>query len=67
MDILETIMMDYGIAPLPVDAAETMAYVPFQQCGSSLYSPAQSLEAGTVFPILDKPFFGSKCQGGKND
>ena len=27
----------------------------------------QALEAGTVYPILDKPFYGSKCWGGKND
>ncbi len=67
MDILENIMKDYGISALPKNTAEAMAYIPFQQCGSQLYSPAQALESGTVYPVLDKPFFGSKCAGGKND
>ncbi|MEE3334272.1 MAG: spore coat associated protein CotJA [Ruminococcus sp.] len=66
MDIPEIIMKTYGISPLPKNATETMAYVPFQQCGSALYSPAQALEAGKIYPVLNKPFFGSKC-GGKND
>lgn len=67
MDILNTIMSDYGISPLPDNTTEAMAYVPFQQHNSNLYSPAQALEAGTAYPILDKPFYGSKCWGGKND
>lgn len=67
MDILETIMSDYGLSSLPADTTVAMAYVPFQQQNSKLYSPAQALEAGTVYPILDKPFYGSKCWGGKND
>lgn len=66
MDILNDIMKDYGISPLPNNTVEGMAYVPFQQYGSKLYSPAQALEAGTVYPVLDKPFFGSQC-GGKDD
>lgn len=67
MDIFESAMLDYGISPLPSDTVVAMAYVPFQQHNSKLYSPAQALEAGTVYPILDKPFYGSKCWGGKND
>lgn len=67
MDILSTVMADYGISPLPEDTTVAMAYVPFQQTNSKLYSPAQALEAGTAYPILDKPFYGSKCWGGRND
>ncbi len=59
-------MESYGISPLPMKVAEAMAYVPFQQFGSDTYSPAQALEAGTVYPVLNKPFFGSKCEV-KND
>ena len=65
MDIVSNAMKDYGLSPLPHDTVEAMAYVPFQQLGSTLYAPAQALESGTVYPILDKPFFGKKC-GGKN-
>lgn len=61
------VMKDYGISPLPKKTAEAMAYVPFQQQNSKTYSPAQALESGTVYPVLDKPFFGSKCSGGNND
>ncbi len=60
-------MTEYGLSPLPKNTVETMAYVPFQQFNSKLYSPAQALEAGTAYPILDKPFYGSKCSGGRND
>lgn len=64
---METIMRSYGISPLPSDTVEAMAYIPYQQFGSKTYSAAQALESGTAYPILDKPFFGSKCSGGKDD
>ena len=67
MEIIDMAMMDYGISPLPKDTVEAMAYVPFQQQNSKTYSPSQALESGTVYPILDKPFYGKKCSGGKND
>lgn len=67
METIETIMESYGISPLPENTAEAMAYVPFQQYNSDIYSPAQALEAGTVYPVLNKPFFGSKYAGGKDD
>lgn len=67
MEVFETIMADYGLSPLPNDTVEAMAYVPFQQQNSKTYSPAHALEAGTVYPVLDKPFYGGKCWGGKND
>lgn len=67
MEIIESVMESYGITLLPQNTVEAMAYVPFQQYDSKTYSPAQALESGTAYPILDKPFFGDKCRGGKND
>lgn len=67
MEIIDKAMIEYGLSPLPKDTAIAMAYVPFQQYNSKLYSPAQALESGTAFPVLDKPFYGPKCSGGKND
>ena len=67
MEIVETVMEEYGISPLPDKTSEAMAYVPFQQYNSKTYSPAQALEMGTVYPVLNKPFFGNKCSGGKDD
>lgn len=43
-----------------------MAYVPWQNF-TRAYEPGQALQAGTIFPELDKPFTG-KCmmrQGGR--
>lgn len=67
MEIIDSVMAEYGIPLLPKDVVPAMAYVPFQQFNSKLYSPAQALESGTAYPILDKPFYGPKCSGGKND
>ncbi len=35
----------------------TMAYVPMQKWGE-VYSENDALERGTLFPDLDKPFYG---------
>lgn len=67
MEIIDMAMKDYGIAPLPEKTVEAMAYIPYQQQKSKTYSPAQALESGTVYPVLDKPFYGGKCTGGKDD
>lgn len=46
-------------SPLPKDPVSAMAYVPYQQYEpKNLYSPEQALQQGTLFPVLDKPFFG---------
>ena len=66
MDILENVMQNYGITPLPENPVEAMAYIPYQQCDSKIYKAAQALESGTAYPALDKQFFGEKC-GGKDD
>lgn len=46
-------------SPLPKDYVVAMAYVPFQQYGT-VYQPEQALASGTLFPDLDKPFYGKK-------
>ena len=45
----------------PNDTAVTMAYIPYQ-LDSSVYCPEIALENGTLFPSLNKPFFGGKCR-----
>ena len=39
--------------------AIAMAYVPWQQFGCT-YEPMQGLHAGTIFPELEKPFYGRR-------
>lgn len=46
---------------LPIDATVTMAYVPYQ-LDTNVYCPEVALQNGTLFPILDKPFFGGRCK-----
>lgn len=46
--------------PLPPDPVPAMAYVPYQQWNQNLYSAERALEAGTLFPVLDKPFYGGR-------
>lgn len=38
----------------------TMAYVPMQE-NTTEYELDKALMAGTLFPQLDKPFYGKKC------
>ena len=45
-------------SPLPSDATVAMAYVPFQQAPIIYEEEKKSLERGTLFPELDKPFTG---------
>ena len=47
-----------GARPIK-DAVLAMAYVPMQEYGL-LYDLDDALEAGTLFPDLDKPFLGKK-------
>lgn len=46
--------------PLPKDPVPAMAYVPYQQWSNSLHSAERALDAGTLFPVLDKPFYGRR-------
>ena len=61
-DFMKLASMEYGLSPLPENPVPAMAYVPFQKF-ESLYNVEQGLMAGTMFPILDKPFYG--CGGNK--
>ncbi len=65
MEFIKDIMNAYGISPLPSKTTEGMAYIPFQPNGAETYSVHRGFEAGTLFPTLDKPFYGAKCKGGK--
>ncbi len=47
----------YSISPLPENPVVAMAYVPFQN-PTVVYSAEQGLKRGTIFPCLDKPFYG---------
>lgn len=49
-----------GRPRLPANAAVTMAYVPLQ-VDRTVYDEAKALCAGTLFPVLDKPFLQSGC------
>ena len=40
------------------DLPLTMAFVPYQKCIES-YDVDQALNKGTLYPNLDKPFYGS--------
>lgn len=46
---------------LPNNTTVTMAYVPYQ-LDANAYCPEVALQNGTLFPALDKPFFGGKCR-----
>ena len=46
---------------LPHDTTVTMSYVPYQT-DMNVYCPEIALQNGTLFPSLDKPFFGGKCR-----
>lgn len=42
---------------LPENPVVAMAYVPFQT-DMTTYDEMKALKAGTLFPVLDKPFVG---------
>lgn len=67
MDVIKQLQSSgFFIDPIPSDAAETMAYVPFQNAGT-LYSPEQGICMGTLFPELDKPFDPDNRMRGQKD
>ena len=43
------------------EMALTMAYVPWQKF-TETYEPAKALKQGTIFPELDKPFYGRRAR-----
>lgn len=66
MKLDEFITQQYGLEKFPKNTPYAMAYVPFQALATETYSPDQGFAAGTMYPNLNKPFFGSKC-GESND
>ena len=61
MELTEIIKEQYGLSRFPEKASEAMAYVPFQPDNAPTYSPMQGFASGTMYPTLNKPFYGSKC------
>lgn len=61
MKLNDLINEQYGLSELPKKTAYAMAYIPFQPDNHKQYTPDQGLVAGTMYPALDKPFYGSKC------
>ncbi|MCC8023142.1 MAG: spore coat associated protein CotJA [Clostridiales bacterium] len=47
----------HKLSKLPENATVTMAYVPMQE-DLEPYEPDMALKQGTLFPPLDKPFYG---------
>ena len=46
---------------LPETTVPAMAYIPFQEWGDT-YDALKAFDKGTIFPILDKPFYGKVCE-----
>lgn len=44
---------------LPENPVPAMAYIPFQQWDDT-YEVSTGYNAGTIFPVLNKPFYGRK-------
>ena len=66
LDFIEIVNEQYGLSRFPEKTSDAMAYVPFQPDNSATYSPMQGFASGTMYPTLNKPFYGSKC-GAVND
>lgn len=49
--------------PFPEDPAYAIAYVRWQEL-SNVYEPEEALKQGTLFPELDKPFYGRRARYG---
>lgn len=45
--------------PLPNPVVPSMAYIPFQKW-DDVYDPQKAYSQGTLFPVLDKPFYGRR-------
>lgn len=47
----------------PEDVAYAIAYVRWQQL-ENVYEPEEAFSRGTIFPCLDKPFYGRRARYG---
>ena len=61
MKLSEIIEKQYGMELLPDTPVYAMAYVPFQSEKAKVFSPDQGFMLGTMYPALNKPFYGKKC------
>ncbi|WP_243578001.1 spore coat associated protein CotJA [Clostridium minihomine] len=59
MQNMQNCEMTIAVPPLPAQTVVAMAYVPFQQFGTT-YSAEKGFNQGTIFPDLDKPFTGKR-------
>lgn len=49
--------------PFPEDPAFAIAYVKWQTL-ENVYAPEEAFQKGTIFPCLDKPFYGRRARYG---
>ena len=47
----------------PEEVSLAIAYVPWQVMGN-VYEPDEALKSGTLFPELNKPFYGRRARYG---
>ena len=56
-------MQDYRQIPYAEQYPVAMAYVPWQQNANMYENLDEAFRAGTIFPVLNKPFKGGeKCR-----
>ena len=48
--------------PMPETTVPAMSYIHYQQWGEKLMNDSDALNAGTLFPVLDKPFEGVRAK-----
>ena len=48
---------------IPEDPAYAIAYIRWQEL-CRVYEPEEALQKGTLFPALDKPFYGRRARYG---
>ena len=64
MKLAEMMERQYGIPMLPENPVAAMAYVPFQQNESKVFTPDQGFALGTMYKVRNKPFCGGRCGEG---
>ncbi len=57
-------MENSTLTPFPCDAALAIAYVHWQEL-ADVYEPMVALKNGTLFPALNKPFYGRRARCGQ--
>ena len=56
-------MNQHAKTPFPEDTALGIAYVHWQEMGN-VYDVEEAYTHGTIFPCLDKPFYGRRARYG---